>query len=434
MACFDDAGTLRAHGSSDSTRARVAALAGTTVEALEESARQRLKQRDGDVPYPLLDAIRDHRRRGHLIVIVSGAPRLEVIPLAQELGADHVLCTEVEIRAGCLTGEVAGEPLEGEAASRALAALAHELDCDLAKSWAYADGADDLPLLRAVGNPVAVEPDPNVRHEAADGEWPVLAVRRSGRVAAVTDLVRTTGFYAALGAGLGLGAAVGALNRSRAPVMNLGSSLGAEAALAAAGVDVHVAGGEEHLWSSRPCVFAFNHQSKIDPIIVMKLLRGGFTGVAKKEAKDIPFFGVAFQLAGVAFVDRGDPEQARRALEPAVAKLRAGTSLIIAPEGTRSVTPRLGPFKKGAFHIAMQAGVPIVPIVLRNAGEVMWRSAQTVSPGRVDVRILEPVGTTGWRAADLDDHVRRVRERFEVTLADWEHDARRASPSAPGLR
>jgi putative phosphoserine phosphatase/1-acylglycerol-3-phosphate O-acyltransferase len=162
----------------------------------------------------------------------------------------------------------------------------------------------------------------------------VLPGRRSGRAAAVTDLARTAGFYAGLGAGLSLGAVVGALNRSRAPVIDLGSSLGAELALAAAGIDVHVAGGEEHLWSSRPCVFAFNHQSKIDPIVVMKLLRGGFTGVAKKEAKDIPFFGVAFQLAGVAFVDRGNATQARRALEPAVAKLRAGTSLARSLTGT----------------------------------------------------------------------------------------------------
>jgi putative phosphoserine phosphatase/1-acylglycerol-3-phosphate O-acyltransferase len=419
MACFDDAGTLRARDSSLSTRARVAALAGTAVEALEVSARRRLKRRDGDVPYPVLDAIRDHRRRGHVIVIVSAAPRAEIAPLADELGADHLLCTEVEVRAGRLTGEVEGEPLEGEEARRALESLAAELDCDLAESWAYADSADDLPLLRAVGHAVAVEPEPEVRDAAAAGEWPVLPGRRSGRAAAVTDLARTAGFYAGLGAGLSLGAVVGALNRSRAPVIDLGSSLGAELALAAAGIDVHVAGGEEHLWSSRPCVFAFNHQSKIDPIVVMKLLRGGFTGVAKKEAKDIPFFGVAFQLAGVAFVDRGNATQARRALEPAVAKLRAGTSLIIAPEGTRSVTPRLGPFKKGAFHIAMQAGVPLVPIVLRNAGEVMWRSAQTISPGRVDVRVLEPVPTADWKAEDLDDHVHEVQTRFARTLADW---------------
>ena len=105
----------------------------------------------------------------------------------------------------------------------------------------------------------------------------------------------------------------------------------------------------------------------------MKLLRGGFTGVAKAEAASIPLWGQMFSLAGVAFVERGNARQSKEALEPAVRKMRdEGWSLAIAPEGTRSPTPRLGPFKKGAFHIAMQAGVPMVPIVhpRRRRGDV----------------------------------------------------------------
>ena len=120
--------------------------------------------------------------------------------------------------------------------------------------------------------------------------------------------------------------------------------------------------------------------------VMMKLLRGGFTGVAKAEAKKVPGFGQFFQIAGVAFIERGDIRQAKQALEPAVAKVRdERISLVIAPEGTRSATPRLGRFKKGAFHIAMQAEVPIVPIVIRNAGEVMWRGSQTLHGGTVEV-------------------------------------------------
>jgi putative phosphoserine phosphatase/1-acylglycerol-3-phosphate O-acyltransferase len=94
-------------------------------------------------------------------------------------------------------------------------------------------------------------------------------------------------------------------------------------------------------------------------------------------------------------------------------------SLVIAPEGTRSPTPRLGRFKKGAFHIAMQAEVPMVPVVLRNVGEVMWRGAQILSPGTVEVAVLPPIDTSEWRRETIGEHVAQVRELFVATLADW---------------
>jgi WS/DGAT/MGAT family acyltransferase len=102
-----------------------------------------------------------------------------------------------------------------------------------------------------------------------------------------------------------------------------------------------------------------------------------------------------------------------------VQKLRAGLSLAIAPEGTRSATPALGPFKKGAFHVAMQAGVPIVPIVIRNSGELMWRGASTLHSGTVQIAVLPPVPTAGWTLAELDEHVRQVRGQYLATLANW---------------
>jgi putative phosphoserine phosphatase/1-acylglycerol-3-phosphate O-acyltransferase len=130
----------------------------------------------------------------------------------------------------------------------------------------------------------------------------------------------------------------------------------------------------------------------------------------------------------VAFVDRGNTAQARRVLEPAVAKVRdQGISLIIAPEGTRSATPRLGPFKKGAFHIAMQAGAPMVPMVIRNAGEVMWRGAQVIRSGTVEVLVLPPVDTTAWRPETVTEHVAEVRGMFTHALAHWPGE-----PQIPG--
>ena len=111
--------------------------------------------------------------------------------------------------------------------------------------------------------------------------------------------------------------------------------------------------------------------------------------------------------------------QSRAALAPVVEKLRSGISLAIAPEGTRSATPTLGPFKKGAFHIAVQAEVPIVPVVVRNAGEIMWRATLVARPGTVDVVVLPPVPTNGLGADDVEDLVDRVRQQFVETLDNW---------------
>jgi putative phosphoserine phosphatase/1-acylglycerol-3-phosphate O-acyltransferase len=102
-----------------------------------------------------------------------------------------------------------------------------------------------------------------------------------------------------------------------------------------------------------------------------------------------------------------------------VEKLRSGISLAMAPEGTRSATPTPGPFKKGAFHIAVQAEVPVVPVVIRNAGDIMWRASLVARPGTVDVAVLPPVPTVGLGPDEVDDLCDRVRQQFVATLADW---------------
>ena len=221
-----------------------------------------------------------------------------------------------------------------------------------------------------------------------------------------------------MGAGLIAGLGLGLVNRSRRTAVEITASVGSELALAAAGVDIQVAGAE-NLWSARPAVFVFNHQSQLDVIIMAALLRSDFTGVAKKELQKDPTFAPLGWLADVAFIDRANTEQAKQALAPAVEALRNGRSLAMAPEGTRSATPRLGPFKKGAFHVAMQAGVPMVPVVIRNAGELMPSHGALISPGILQVAVLTPVPTTSWTRKNLDRQVERVRGMFLRTLADW---------------
>jgi 1-acyl-sn-glycerol-3-phosphate acyltransferase len=179
----------------------------------------------------------------------------------------------------------------------------------------------------------------------------------------------------------------------------------------AAGITLEVT-GSEHLGRPRPAVFLLNHQSGIDPILACALLRGGFTAVAKRELRRNPVLGPAFALAGVVFVDRGGGARAIADLEPALEALRGGLSLAMAPEGTRSRSSALAPFKKGAFRLAMTAGVPIVPIVIHDARNVLPRGGRLMRPGRIRVDVLPPVATVGWTRDGLDDEIAAVRRLY----------------------
>jgi putative phosphoserine phosphatase/1-acylglycerol-3-phosphate O-acyltransferase len=197
--------------------------------------------------------------------------------------------------------------------------------------------------------------------------------------------------------------------------INIAASTFGDLGAVLAGVRVNVR-GEEHVWSARPAVFVFNHQSAVDTLLLCKLLRRDFVGIAKQELRRNLIFGPMFAATGTVFVDRFNHDKAIAALEPAVDALRQGLSIVIAPEGTRSPTPRLGRFKKGAFHLAMAAKVPIVPIVFRNALDVLPKHGFVMRPATVEVVVHPPIPTAKWRKRDLDRHVEEVRRLFEETL------------------
>lgn len=173
----------------------------------------------------------------------------------------------------------------------------------------------------------------------------------------------------------------------------------------------------ERLEEPRPAVFVLNHRSGVDPILACALLRRDLFAIAKHELRRNPLLGPAFAFAGVAFVKRAEPAQALRALEPAVEAIRSGLSLVVAPEGTRTSGAALGSFKKGAFRVAMAAGVPVVPIVIANAADVLPRGGWLMRPATVRVSVLEPFATASWSLDTLDDEIERVREAFEERLA-----------------
>jgi putative phosphoserine phosphatase/1-acylglycerol-3-phosphate O-acyltransferase len=103
-------------------------------------------------------------------------------------------------------------------------------------------------------------------------------------------------------------------------------------------------------------------------------------------------------------------------MEPAVRALREGRSVLIAPEGTRRPTPRLGAFKKGAFHLAMQAGVPIVPVVFRNVLDALPKHGFIIHPATVEAVVLPPVDTSTWTREGLDEEIAAIRARYLEVL------------------
>src|SRR5215469_16069385 len=369
-----------------------------------------------------------HQRAGHTVVLASSATRFQVEPTARAMGVSHILVSPVEIVNGICTGRPGGPLLWRAGKAAAVREFAGEHGIDLAQSYAYSNGDEDVPFLRTAGRARAINPGRHLAEAARHYGWPVARFR--SRRAGIADIAHTAAGLAGMIGGFTAGVVLGAATGSRREAVDLGTTLAGELGSVLAGVRLDVRGAE-HL-AVRPAVFLFNHQSQLDVLILAKLLRGGFTGVAKKELASDPGFGLVFRLADVAFVDRHDHAQAMKALGPAVQKLRDGISLVIAPEGTRSATPALGPFKKGAFHVAMQAGVPIVPIVIRNAGELMWRGATTLHAGTVQVAVLPPVSTAGWTVDELDEHIERVRGQYLTTLANWPaHGSGQVTATAP---
>jgi putative phosphoserine phosphatase/1-acylglycerol-3-phosphate O-acyltransferase len=263
-----------------------------------------------------------------------------------------------------------------------------------------------------------VNPNRRLAQIAKERQWPVRRFHSRGRPSP-GDIVRTGLTYASLAPSVWAGTAAGLVNGSMREAINVAGSLWGDLATSLAGVDLRVE-GEEHLWARRPAVFIFNHQSALDAVLMVKLLRRDITGVGKKEIRSNPVFGPLFGAAGVVFVDRADSGKAIEALKPAVQALREGRSLVIAPEGTRSPTPRLKRFKKGAFHMAMQAGVPIVPVVFRNVLDALPRDALVVRPATVEAVVLPPVDTSSWTVEGLDDEIAAIRERYVELLEPHE--------------
>jgi 1-acyl-sn-glycerol-3-phosphate acyltransferase len=190
-------------------------------------------------------------------------------------------------------------------------------------------------------------------------------------------------------------------------------------ALAIVGIRLRVHGAE-HIQTTRAAVYAFNHSSNVEPPIAFMALRCLFPMLRimyKAELRKLPVLVWVFDAAGFVPVERQNRDQSLPAVDKAVDALRAGASFLIFPEGTRSRTGELLPFKKGGVVMALKAQVPIVPCVIEGARDAMHRGSPVVHPVTVDVTIYPPVETTGCMLSDRDSLIEAVRAPIAAKLA-----------------
>ncbi|HEU0299568.1 MAG TPA: lysophospholipid acyltransferase family protein [Longimicrobium sp.] len=173
--------------------------------------------------------------------------------------------------------------------------------------------------------------------------------------------------------------------------------------------------GMEHIVPGEPFILVANHLSWFDVFAIAKLLRVDFHFVAKKELEKVPIFGLAWRVAGHISIDRSNRERAVQSLRRAGEQMREQKSVVVIfAEGTRSRTGRLQPFKKGAFVLAHETGIPIIPTVVTGSFDIMRPDTFLVRPATIHVYFEPPVPSRGLSVEEL---TARVREVFVRRLA-----------------
>jgi 1-acyl-sn-glycerol-3-phosphate acyltransferase len=186
--------------------------------------------------------------------------------------------------------------------------------------------------------------------------------------------------------------------------------------LAVAGARV-IAVGLENVTSARPQLLLANHASHFDVLALAHIIPTRYRFIAKTELTRVPLWGRAWQSAGHIAIDRTDTVRAVKSLERAASLARSdGSSIIIFPEGTRSPDGNLQPFKKGAFMLALQSRIEIVPVAITGSRGILPKGSWRPRPGRIIVRFGPPIDTSGFTERTRDDLMARVRAQLEVLL------------------
>ncbi len=193
--------------------------------------------------------------------------------------------------------------------------------------------------------------------------------------------------------------------------------------LALAGVRIRVEGTENI--PAEACLFMANHTSAVDPVAMFVATPRHIAFLAKQELFRIPLLGLAMRRAQFLPVDRSSAEAAAGSVDRAVEQLRAGVSMMIYPEGTRSPDGHLLPFKRGGFLLAIRAGRPIVPVAIQGAERILPKHQLWIRPGEILLKYLPPVSVAGYTQEDRAILLDRVRASIAANLP-----AHAASPTA----
>ena len=187
------------------------------------------------------------------------------------------------------------------------------------------------------------------------------------------------------------------------------------------GVRVEVK-GLEHLDPRQTYIFTPNHQSMIEVPLLLSYLGRNPAYLAKKELFKYPIFGYGISLMGVVPVDRSNSAAAVESARAATEKLRSGKDFVVYPEGTRSPTGRLQPFKKGAFLMAIDAGVPLVPVSISGSSTIMPKGEVKVFPSTIHLTVHEPILTAEQSRENLAEFMELTYKRIASGLSDEERE------------
>lgn len=390
----------------------------TLIELGEEAFRRDISNMIYAEAIAIIEA---HRAAGHHLVIVTAASRYQVEPVARALGIDNFCCSKLLVADGVFSGETESPLCYGEGKTFAAQQVCADLGAKLTDAWFYTDSSDDLPLLERVGNPVAANPSAELEKVARQRLWKILNFTSRGRPTRQSMLhtAATLGgltSFATLGSvSSRLGIPEKLYRRALKQLLgNLGSAL--------AGLTYEI-DGADNLIHKGPAIYIINHQSLLDAVVVARLLDENVVPLVKSEIQSNPVIGPLLRQAGTIFVDRANPNP-RDDVRKAMGVLANGSSLLIAPEGTRSQLGEIAPFKRGAFMLARKSNVPVIPLVLHNVKDALPRGGIFIRPAKIRVSAFPALYPSDMKSADelcskLESLYCDVLQKSDATLLPY---------------